>query len=120
MAFLVGSEGADTLTGGSGVDSFIYLSPNDGIGDVITDFEVGVDQILIVGALFPEGLFGGVLPEFQFFVGSEAEDKDHRFGYDPEKSQILFDRDGDGSANLQVLATLVGAPDFGHSDIQVL
>ncbi len=42
-----GKMGSDTLTGGDGVDTFAYLKKDTRGGgvDVITDFEVGVDQL---------------------------------------------------------------------------
>ena len=40
-----GLEGSDTLTGGAGTD-FFYLIPNTG-QDVITDFEDGVDKLVL-------------------------------------------------------------------------
>ena len=43
--FIRGLEGFDTLTGESGVD-FFYLIPNTG-RDVITDFEDGVDKLVL-------------------------------------------------------------------------
>ena len=47
--FMEGGEGSDTYTGGEGVDTFILQFFDDGIDDrdVITDFELGVDRILI-------------------------------------------------------------------------
>ncbi len=118
--FLVGNAGADTLTGGAGNDRFLYLSPTDG-NDIIEDFQIGENQILIVGALFPGGLSGGVLPESQFFEGPAATTDSHRFGYNPSNGQILFDRDGVGDAdNPQVLGTLTDAPEFSRTDIRVL
>ncbi len=58
VGFVVNPSGTDTLTGGAGADVFRYEAQEDGTfspvdvaglqnGDVITDFESGVDQILI-------------------------------------------------------------------------
>lgn len=47
---LTGSRGRDTLTGGEGSDQFVYTSIVDA-GDVITDFEVGIDQIVLTEVL---------------------------------------------------------------------
>lgn len=45
---LNGGAGQDTLTGGAGEDTFVFSNIADstvGVGDVITDFEVGIDLI---------------------------------------------------------------------------
>lgn len=49
---LIGGSGPDVLIGGAGADRFVF-GPNDG-PDVVTDFEVGVDEIDVVarGASF--------------------------------------------------------------------
>ncbi|WP_144053173.1 tandem-95 repeat protein, partial [Xenococcus sp. PCC 7305] len=117
--FLVGSAGADILNGGAGNDSFIYLSPTEG-NDTIEQFATGVDEILIVGALFPGGLSGGVLPLSQFFGGTIATDDNHRFGYDAATGRVLFDQDGEGGQGAQVLATLTGSQGLVNTDIKVL
>jgi Ca2+-binding RTX toxin-like protein len=46
---LLGGSGADTLTGGADDDWFIFLNQSDsfGAGDVITDYEAGVDRIIV-------------------------------------------------------------------------
>lgn len=42
---LIGLAQSDRLTGGAGGDQFVYLDANDGL-DVITDFAVGIDQLV--------------------------------------------------------------------------
>ncbi|QDM41346.1 calcium-binding protein [Altererythrobacter sp. TH136] len=46
---LLGAGGADTLTGGADDDWFIFLNQSDsrGIGDIITDYQVGIDRIFV-------------------------------------------------------------------------
>jgi len=46
---LLGGAGDDTMTGGLGTDTFIF-SPNSG-NDIITDFDIEVDQIKLTTAL---------------------------------------------------------------------
>jgi Ca2+-binding RTX toxin-like protein len=117
--FLLGGQGNDDLTGGSGFDNFLYVSPDEG-GDTIQDFESGSDKLLIVGAVFPGGLSGGILSANEFFSGSSATDAAHHFGYDANVGEVWFDQDGVGGANAQVLATLTGTPDFTNTNIIVL
>lgn len=45
---LIGGSGNDTLTGGEGADVFVFTADSGSI-DRITDFEVGVDVIQVVG-----------------------------------------------------------------------
>jgi Ca2+-binding RTX toxin-like protein len=95
------------------------VNPSEG-GDTITDFEVGTDKILIVGAIFPGGLSGGTVSDSAFFLGSSASDANDRFGYDASTGEVLFDADGSGGSGATVLATLSGSPAFSASDITVL
>lgn len=48
---LFGQGGDDTLTGGSGADSFVYSMQADNGNDIIWDFAIGVDRILLLDAL---------------------------------------------------------------------
>ncbi|MDJ0734349.1 MAG: DUF4347 domain-containing protein [Nostocaceae cyanobacterium] len=114
-----GGAGADILTGGAGNNTFLYVNPGDGV-DTITDFISGVDKIMIVGAVFSPGLNGGSPSADEFFVGSGATDANHRFGYNSATGDVLFDRDGVGGADADVLATLTGTPTFVASDITVV
>jgi hypothetical protein len=63
---LTGGSGSDELTGGAGSDTFVF-APGDGIGfDVITDFEIGVDQLDLTafgltGIGVPGVIEGGVI-----------------------------------------------------------
>jgi len=95
---LDGGDGNDTLTGGPGSDTFV-LNRN-GI-DVITDFEVGVDILLISGAVFGLDFTLGTLDESQFILGTAATTADQRFIYDINTRTLFFDEDGNGAA-LQV------------------
>jgi hypothetical protein len=57
---LIGLQGADSLTGGVGNDKFVYTNINDK-GDVINDFEVGKDKIVLtqlLDSLVPNGYKG--------------------------------------------------------------
>jgi len=47
---IAGYQGRDMLTGGDGNDQFVYISLRDA-GDIITDFEVGSDTIVLTELL---------------------------------------------------------------------
>ncbi len=55
---ITGGAGADTLTGGAGRDQFIYNSVMDGI-DTLTDFEAGIDRIVLTRLLQTLGISSG-------------------------------------------------------------
>jgi hypothetical protein len=52
---LVGGKGKDTLTGGVGQDEFVYTQFSDR-GDLITDFKVGQDKIVLTQLLTSLGI----------------------------------------------------------------
>ena len=54
---LIGLQGRDILTGGGGNDEFVYTNIFDG-GDIITDFEVGSDKIVVTSLLESLGYAG--------------------------------------------------------------
>ena len=57
--FLEGDSGNDTLSGGTGSDTFYYFSLNEG-HDVITDFNVKQDKILLDGFGFANVKAGSI------------------------------------------------------------
>ena len=115
---LLGGEGIDSLIGGEGADQFLYLSVGDR-GDAIADFKTNTDKLLIAGAAFGR-LSKGNLSAEQFFTGSQATLVNQRLGYNASTGEVLFDKDGAGGADAQILATLTGAPEFNRVDITVL
>ncbi|MGV6850521.1 MAG: calcium-binding protein [Marinibacterium sp.] len=56
---LQGGEGQDILTGGAGADVFYFVEgDSNDVNDTITDFEVGVDTIIIdVGTPYSWGIY---------------------------------------------------------------
>ena len=62
---LNGGSGNDTLTGGEGNDVFVWNGVEAGATDIITDFEIGADMVLIANASgrsavsFSETVLGG-------------------------------------------------------------
>lgn len=88
---LVGGDGPDRLTGGPGYDRFIFWTASSspvGGGDTITDFETGIDSILIdtpdnAGTFIGTSGFSGA-------GGVEAR-------YDVGLKQLQVDLDGNGA-----------------------
>ncbi|MDB9421097.1 Ig-like domain-containing protein [Microcystis aeruginosa CS-563/04] len=82
---LMGGLGADNLTGNQGHDQFVYQSIRDA-GDVIKDFEVGIDYIVFTALLNSLG-YGGSNPIADGYL---------KFGSRGNDTVILFDEDGSG------------------------
>ena len=102
---LDGGLGTDKLTGGAGQDSFAFTSVLGGNVDVITDYSVADDVILLDDAIFT-GLAIGALSASAFRVGSAAADGDDRIIYNNATGALLFDADGSGAGNAIQFATL--------------
>ena len=96
---LIGGEGQDILTGGADADIFRFTSVADsGLTgaeiDVITDFEVGVDDIDLVALGITDFLGDGA------FTGTgEAE---VRYDYVGNKTFLEIDVNGDGTVDMMI------------------
>lgn len=94
---LDGGKGSDTLYGLAGADSFAFTTAlGAGNVDVIGDFGVGRDQILLDDAVFG-GLAPGQLSANAFVIGTAAGDGDDRVIYNPDSGAVYFDADGTGA-----------------------
>ncbi|MFZ1415854.1 MAG: calcium-binding protein [Defluviicoccus sp.] len=73
---LFGNAGGDTLSGGSGADVFKYSaasdSPYSGAGDVITDFQSGVDKIDLSDLNVSYDTNGGTVGGWQVGIGHNS------------------------------------------------
>ena len=83
---LTGFGGRDILTGNAGSDRFTYLRHSD-LGDVITDFEVGVDLIVLTD-LLDSFNYNGIDPFADGYLDVTS--------YRTADSIILTDFDGGG------------------------
>nr|WP_246312391.1 endonuclease/exonuclease/phosphatase family protein [Aquabacterium terrae] len=97
-----GGGGRDLLTGGAGADGFVYTSLLDA-GDVITDFQPGVDYLVIRALLTSVG-YSGSDPVGAGYLGLTAGNG---------RSYVTFDADGAaGPGAARVLAELTGVAAF--------
>jgi Ca2+-binding RTX toxin-like protein len=125
--FLSGDLGRDTCIGGAGQDLFLIQSRQDG-GDVIQDFQVGVDTLQFRRAGFGARLPLGPLKLQYFQVGTGAERRSdglrptvgHRFIYDDRTGNLSFDPDGSGAAVQIELLTLGNLSRLSHQDILIV
>lgn len=96
---LTGLQGRDRLTGGEGADRFVYTSLLDA-GDLITDFVVGED-LVVVGALLQRVGYFGTDPVGDRYVGITSV---------AGRTFLTVDADGAGPGAPRQLVELVGVP----------
>ena len=95
---LTGLGGRDVLVGGPGADRFVYTSVLD-FGDLIPDFRVGED-LLVVDALLARVGYGGSDPVGDGYFGVTPG---------PGRTIVTFDLDGSaGPASPRAMVELVG------------
>jgi Ca2+-binding RTX toxin-like protein len=119
---LVGGAGGDVLTGGADADWFLFNAVNEGV-DRITDFEIGVDQIAVLGSAFG-GLAAGALAAENFVshasIATTAPAGTAQFIFYSSVRWLYFDADGQGGAGAVRLATFNGTPSLTAADIVVI
>jgi Ca2+-binding RTX toxin-like protein len=97
---LDGMGGSDTMTGGGGADEFAFSTALGSANiDRITDFQTGIDKILLSSSIFT-GLMPGQLAPQSFFgsLSGLAADSGDRILYETDTGRLLFDVDGTGAA----------------------
>ncbi len=123
---LWGEAGADVLTGGAGADIFRYVLDSldtDG-GDMILDFEAGMDVLRFgdpsITQFAPLGEESLVTVANETDIGNvTTEARSSVFVYLADTGQLYYDSVGDSSAGYQLVATLDGAPAITAADIEI-
>lgn len=114
---IVGGEGRDTLTGGTGADRFYYNTWDDGdpSGDTITDFVSGTDKLVFDTVDFADR---GMDTTLRFRNGTTAGGGgEDWFYFNTTTKQLFWDGDGTGAAQSAVLvATLTGVASLQVAD----
>lgn len=115
---LIGGNGADTLSGGAGADVFWFQTYADR-GDVLLDFQTGVDQMTVNAAAFGFGSYTGALNPAAFVTGTtnHALDQNDRFIFRTTDATLWFDRDGTGNLSAVLLADLANGSAFVAGDM---
>jgi len=113
---LLGNAGWDTLAGGDGADVYRFDRPADG-GDVVTDFQAGVDKIAVVGPNFGS-IPAGTLTAQHFALDNPAS-ANAQFVFSTATGVLSFDADGSGAGAAVTIATL-NVRTLSASDIVVL
>jgi Ca2+-binding RTX toxin-like protein len=122
---LAGGAGADTLIGGDGNDTFVLDSPLSSKNvDLVVDFEVGSDVLVLSEAVFQSLQGQTVLAASQFYAASGASvatDASQRIVYDPNTGNLFYDADGMGGIG-PVSFAVVGVtvhPDLAAEDFSI-
>lgn len=98
---LNGGGASDRLSGGNGKDAFTFDSGLDGLNnvDVILDYSVADDRILLEADVFSAFTATGRIANAAFTAGTEATTAAHRIIYNAANGTILYDADGAGGAD---------------------
>ena len=106
--FINGGDGRDTLTGLGGADSFLFDTPLDAAVnlDIITDFSVADDTILLDQTIFSSSLGLGNISSGEFVIGTAALEANDRIIYDNTNGALFYDNDGVGGNAAIQFATL--------------
>ena len=103
-----GGDGNDELTGLGGADGFLFntaLNAATNI-DVVTDFNVASDTILLEDAIFNSSLGLGTIADGEFVTGTAALDANDRIIYDDDSGALYYDSDGNGGTAAILFAEL--------------
>jgi Ca2+-binding RTX toxin-like protein len=119
---LNGLSGNDTLTGGAGADRFSFTAAlGAGNVDTITDFEPGVDKI-VLGGLPGEAfaaLASGLLSDLSFATWPTAQQPYEVIFYNSATGALLYDADGNGAGVAVQFAKLAPNLYLSWSDFRV-
>jgi Ca2+-binding RTX toxin-like protein len=117
---LTGGLGQDRLKGGDGADNFNFSSILHG-GDIITDFQAGMDHIDLDAAAFG---FSGPLVDGTDFISAAGPVTPTGTGptllYDSNSGVLSYDADGNGAGVAQVLATFTNHAALGVADFLLI
>jgi len=105
---LIGGRSRDTLSGGTGSDDFVLTSIRDG-GDIITDFEVGTDKIVLTKVL-DQFDYNGSDPIADGYLGFRSRGADTIVTFDTDGSA------GSGRARSFLLLRGVTAVELNNAD----
>jgi len=122
---LVGGAGDDYLDGGGQRDRYKGGGGNDSFvvalnGDLISKFQPDQDVILMSLTGVDPQLESGQLPDELFHIGSAPSNSSQRIIYDHHQGLLSYDSDGDGPAESQRIARLLGSPEISISNLIVI
>lgn len=117
---LEGGQGKDVLEGGNGDDQFLFADKlSAGNVDRIEDFIRVDDTVLLEKDIFT-ALGKGQLQASAFTLGKHAQDASDRIIFDPNSGKLFYDRDGTGSADAVLVATIETPDTLKASDFLIV
>lgn len=120
---LDGGLGADTLLGGAGEDSFRFSSAlGNGNVDLISDFRVADDEILLDHRIFTAAGVAGALALGAFHSSGSgvAQDANDRIIYNTATGSLTYDADGSGSGAAVEFARLSANLNLSSADFFII
>jgi serralysin len=117
-----GGDGDDELTGLGDQDRFLFNTALSEVFnlDVITDFDVADDMILLDDAIFSSSLGLGNISAGEFVIGTAAQDSNDRIIYDGNTGALSYDSDDNGGTAAIQFAELSAGLGLTHLDFLVV
>ena len=104
---IIGGLGKDTLTGGTGADTFGFFFALGATNvDRITDFSVPQDTFKLDNSVFTALGVSSKLAAKMFYKGAHAHDGDDHIIYNPATGALFYDSNGSAAAGEVKFATL--------------
>jgi Ca2+-binding RTX toxin-like protein len=118
---LRGGTGQDTLSGDAGADRFVFDKPPvEENMDLIDDFTVGEDTIVLARSVFKKLPGGDELSVAAFNIGEGAEDASDRIIYDDATGDLIYDRNGDLAGGARLIANIGAGLDLDNGDFAIV
>lgn len=121
---LKGYAGNDTLSGGSGNDQFNFNTALNAATnmDIITDFNVAADTILLDNAVFVAAGALGTLAAAAFKANTTglATDASDRIIYETDTGELFYDADGNGGGASIQFAKLAASLALTNADFVIV
>lgn len=114
-----GGLGNDTLTGGAGADRFVFgAKPSTKNLDTVTDFETGIDQLVLSLKVF--GKLKGITDLSDHFAVGSAGDANDFLVFDSVSGWLSYDADGNGKGKAIEVVLIGGDTQLQAADIAVI
>lgn len=118
---LDGGAGIDLLFGGAGADTFIFSQNAPGAPDVVSDFQEGIDTVLVDADLYDDPIDVILGETFLLDVNPNGGMTDEAtLVYQTGAGRLYLDVDGSGDEAAVFIASFDGAPNLTAEDIQIV